>query len=79
MKVFCKAKKFLGDEIEEKMLCESVGWLIENQRNDGAFPEVHHVIHREMVVRREKSKKLKMWIWSQPEIELRAKKVFLLL
>ncbi|RMX42632.1 hypothetical protein pdam_00010273 [Pocillopora damicornis] len=49
MKVFCKAKKFLGDEIEEKMLCESVGWLIENQRNDGAFPEVHHVIHREMV------------------------------
>lgn len=60
MKVFCKAKKFLGDEIEEKMLCESVGWLIENQRNDGAFPEVHHVIHREMVVRREKSKKFKM-------------------
>ncbi|PFX26602.1 cobra venom factor-like [Stylophora pistillata] len=49
MRVFCKAKKFLGDEMDERMLCQSVGWLVENQRSDGAFPEVHHVIHREMV------------------------------
>ena len=36
--------------MDENLVCESVQWLIQNQRGDGALPEVHHVIHREMVV-----------------------------
>jgi len=35
--------------VDENLVCESVQWLIQNQRGDGALPEVHHVIHREMV------------------------------
>ena len=51
MKVFCKAQQFSGVAIDENVVCESVSWLIQNQRVDGALPEVHAVIHREMVVR----------------------------
>ena len=49
MKVFCKAKQFI--EIDDSSICESVDWLIQNQRVDGALPEAHMVIHTEMVVR----------------------------
>ena len=51
MRVFCKAQQFAGVNIDEGLVCESVGWLIENQRRDGALPEVFAVIHGEMVVR----------------------------
>lgn len=51
MRVFCQAQKFAGVNIDQDMVCRSVGWLIANQRADGALPEVHAVIHREMVVR----------------------------
>ena len=51
MKVFCKANEFDGVNIDENMVCESVDWLIQNQRGDGALPEVNAVIHREIVVR----------------------------
>lgn len=51
MRVFCKAQEFAGVNIDENVVCQSVGWLIQNQRADGALPEVNHVIHREMVVR----------------------------
>ena len=51
MRVFCKAQQFDGVTIDENLICESVGWLIQNQRVDGALPEVHAVIHGEMVVR----------------------------
>ena len=50
MRVFCRAKQFPGINVDENLVCESVQWLIQNQRGDGALPEVHHVIHREMVV-----------------------------
>nr|BAH22724.1 complement component C3 precursor [Nematostella vectensis] len=49
MKVFCKASKFDGVQIDSNLVCDSVSWLVQNQRADGAFPEVHAVIHREMV------------------------------
>ena len=53
MRVFCKAQQFAGVNIDEKLVCESVKWLIENQRvGDGALPEVFAVIHGEMVVRK---------------------------
>ena len=51
MRVFCKAQKFAGVNVDEKTVCRSVAWLINNQRADGALHEVNHVIHREMVVR----------------------------
>ena len=51
MRVFCKANQYDGVNIDESVVCESVTWLIQNQRADGALPEVHAVIHREMVVR----------------------------
>ena len=51
MRVFCKAQQFDGVNIDENLICESVGWLIQNQRADGALPEVHDVIHGKMVVR----------------------------
>ena len=51
MRVFCKANEFAGVNIDENLVCESVAWLIQNQRADGALPEVNAVIHREMVVR----------------------------
>lgn len=49
MRVFCEAQQFDGVNIDEEMVCRSVGWLTNNQRGDGALPEVHAVIHREMV------------------------------
>lgn len=49
MRVFCKAQKFAGVNVDEKTVCRSVAWLINNQRADGALHEVNHVIHREMV------------------------------
>ena len=51
MRVFCKAQQFAGVNIDENLVCESVNWLMQNQRADGALPEVHAVGHREMVVR----------------------------
>ena len=51
MRVFCKIQEFPGIDIDEKLLCDSVNWLIQNQRADGALPEINMVIHREMVVR----------------------------
>ena len=52
MRVFCHAQKFDGVNIDEKLVCDSVNWLIQNQRAaDGALPEVYAVIHSEMVVR----------------------------
>ncbi len=40
MKIFCQVQNFAGVNIDEKLICESVGWLYQNQRGDGAFPEV---------------------------------------
>ena len=51
MRVFCKANRFAGMNIDEHLVCESVAWLIKNQRADGAVPEVNPVFHREIVVR----------------------------
>lgn len=50
LKVFCQASKFDGVQIDQDLLCRSVDWLVQNQRADGAFPEVRAVIHKEMVV-----------------------------
>ena len=53
MRVFCQAERFAGVNIDMEMVCQSVAWLIQNQRGDGALHEVHAVVHREMVVRTE--------------------------
>ena len=55
MRVFCKIQEFPGMNIDEELVCDSVNWLIQNQRADGALPEVNAVIHREMVVRNSRS------------------------
>ncbi|KAL9988942.1 hypothetical protein ACROYT_G003438 [Oculina patagonica] len=49
MRVFCKAQEFAGVNIDENLVCESVNWLMQTQRADGALPEVFAVGHREMV------------------------------
>ena len=49
MRVFCAAQKFSGVEIDPRVVCESVDWLVAHQRADGAFPEQNWVIHREMI------------------------------
>ena len=51
MRVLCKAQTFNGVNIDERLVCDSVDWLIQNQRADGALPEINAVISREMVVR----------------------------
>ncbi|XP_078346612.1 venom factor-like [Oculina patagonica] len=48
-RVFCAAQKFDGIEIDEALVCDSVSWLLENQRQDGAFPEVKDIIHKSMM------------------------------
>ena len=50
MKVFCAAQKLDAIEIDKALVCDSVTWLLENQRDDGAFPEVKNVIHQSMMV-----------------------------
>ena len=52
MRVLCKAQQFPGVNIDERMVCESVSWLIQNQRGDGGLPEVMAVVHRETVVKK---------------------------
>lgn len=49
-RVFCAAQGFDGIEIDEVLVCDSVSWLLENQRQDGAFPEVKDIIHKSMMV-----------------------------
>ena len=50
-RVFCVAQtKFDGVAIDETLVCDSVSWLLENQRQDGAFPEVKDIIHKSMMV-----------------------------
>ena len=44
------AQKFDGVEIDQALICDSVSWLLENQRQDGAFPEVKDIIHKSMMV-----------------------------
>ena len=48
IRVFCAAGKFAGIRVDPQVVCDSVRWLTANQRADGAFPELHWVIHREM-------------------------------
>ena len=50
IKVFCAAQAFDGIKIDEHLMCDSVSWLVENQRQDGAFPEVKNIIHTSMMV-----------------------------
>ncbi|XP_015756257.1 PREDICTED: complement C3-like [Acropora digitifera] len=48
-RVFCAAGKFDGIEIDEALVCDSVRWILDNQRLDGAFPEVKDIIHKSMM------------------------------
>lgn len=52
MRVFCKAQQFAGVNIDEDLVCDSVGWLMAIQRPDGALTEVHRVSSTRMVVRK---------------------------
>lgn len=50
-RVFCAAQnEFDGIEIDENLVCDSVSWMLENQRQDGAFPEMKDIIHKSMMV-----------------------------
>ena len=49
-RVLCAAQQFDGVEIDQALICDSVSWLLENQRQDGAFPEVKDIIHKSMMV-----------------------------
>ena len=49
-RVLCAAQKFDGVEIDQALICDSVSWLLENQRQDGAFLEVKDIIHKSMMV-----------------------------
>ncbi|KAK3730060.1 hypothetical protein QZH41_009569, partial [Actinostola sp. cb2023] len=49
IKVFCAAQRFEGIAVDENLVCESVSWLLSNQRPDGAFPEVHDIIHKSLL------------------------------
>ncbi|RMX57629.1 hypothetical protein pdam_00015728 [Pocillopora damicornis] len=48
-RVLCAAQKFDGVEIDQALICDSISWLLENQRQDGAFPEVKDIIHKSMM------------------------------
>lgn len=50
VKVFCAARKFDGVAIDDHLVCDSMKWLISNQRLDGAFPEVHDLVHKSLLV-----------------------------
>nr|BAH22725.1 complement component C3 precursor [Nematostella vectensis] len=45
IKVFCTAKRFDGVAIDNDLIRDSITWLLANQREDGAFPEVMDVVH----------------------------------
>lgn len=50
-RVFCAAQnEFVGIAIDENLVCDSVSWMLENQRQDGAFPEMKDIIHKSMMV-----------------------------
>lgn len=50
-RVFCAAQnEFGGIAIDENLVCDSVSWMLENQRQDGAFPEMKDIIHKSMMV-----------------------------
>ena len=51
MRVFCKAQQFAGVNIDENLVCDSIDWLITNQRADGALPEIFAVSNKGMAVR----------------------------
>ncbi|XP_068695726.1 LOW QUALITY PROTEIN: venom factor-like [Montipora foliosa] len=48
-RVFCAADKFDGIAMDETLVCDSVSWILENQRRDGAFPEMKDIIHKSMM------------------------------
>ena len=49
--MFCAAQnEFDGIAIDENLVCDSVSWMLENQRQDGAFPEMKDIIHKSMMV-----------------------------
>ena len=50
-RVFCAAQnEFDGIAIDENLVCDSISWILENQRQDGAFPEMKDIIHKSMMV-----------------------------
>ncbi|XP_031570486.1 A.superbus venom factor 1-like [Actinia tenebrosa] len=49
VKVFCAARKFDGIAIDDDLVCDSIKWLLSNQRLDGAFPEVHDLVHKSLL------------------------------
>lgn len=49
-RVFCAAQNLDGIEIDDSLVCDSVSWILENQRQDGAFPELKDIIHKSMMV-----------------------------
>ena len=50
MRILCKAQKFAGVNIDERQLCDSVRWLMQNQRVDGALPGFPELVYRRYLV-----------------------------
>eukprot|EP00794_Sanderia_malayensis_P016274 gene16274-17915_t len=49
-KVFCQAREFIKDDIDENIVCDSLKFLESIQEPDGSFPEGYAVRHREMII-----------------------------
>ncbi|XP_076367975.1 LOW QUALITY PROTEIN: venom factor-like [Tachypleus tridentatus] len=47
MRVFCQAQKLI--EIDEKVICSGMQWLVQRQKPDGSFVDEKPVIHQEMI------------------------------
>jgi len=48
-KVFCQATRYIKDDIDNNVLCDTLKFLESIQASDGSFPEGYPVIHKEMI------------------------------
>lgn len=49
-KVFCQAARYIKDDIDNNVICDTYKYLEKIQAADGSFPEGYAVRHREMIV-----------------------------
>ena len=49
--MFCQATRYIKDDIDNNVLCDTLKFLENIQASDGSFPEGYPVRHREMIVR----------------------------
>ena len=49
--MFCQATRYIKDDIDNNVVCDTLKFLENIQAPDGSFPEGYAVRHREMIVR----------------------------